>query len=66
MIQHCQEIFILPPEFLQLMIDHLRTLNVDEEAADKKIKVFFEGRRDVQKIMVRVSNVSGKHATSLR
>ncbi len=66
MIQHCQEIFILPPAFLQLMIDHLRTLDVDEKTADGKIKTFFEGRRDAQKIMVRVSNACEKLAASLR
>ncbi len=33
-------------------------LGVKESDADNKVKTFFEGRRDVQKHMVRVSNLS--------
>ncbi len=53
-IAHCQERFVLPPDFLSLLIQRLMELDVTEKSADEKIKVFFEGRRDVQKHMVRV------------
>ena len=53
-IAHCQEIFVLPPDFLTLLIQRLMELGVKEASADDKIKTFFEGRRDVQKHMVRV------------
>ncbi len=45
----------MPQDLLRLMINRLMEVGVNEEKADDKIKVFLEGRRDVQKHMVRVS-----------
>ncbi len=57
LIKHCQELFVLPPDFYNLILQRLMELGVKETSANNKVKVFFEGRRDVQKHMVRVSKL---------
>ena len=46
----------MPKDLLSLLVNRMMELGVKEEDADDKIKTFLEGRRDVQKHMVRVSN----------
>ncbi len=57
-IAHCQERFIMPHDLHCLLLNRLMELGVKETVADGKLKTFLEGRRDVQKHMVRVSNLA--------
>ncbi len=48
----------MPHDLHCLLLNRLMELGVKETVADGKLKTFLEGRRDVQKHMVRVSSLA--------